>query len=215
MPKFELYKHNDELFNIYYGIFYELWTFADFDRLCKLEKRGGWFFLFYFPLKLQSQFQPNFAEMILRWSPFKIVSVSAVLYPRWPPLLKIEISSNGQNCSILSQKVPKFELHKHNDELFNIDYGIFYELWTFADFDRLCKLEKRGDEIKKNSSPLKLQSQFQPNFAEMILRWSPFKIVSVSAVLYPRWLPLQKNRNFFKWPKLLYFKPESAQIWTA
>ena len=40
--------------------------------------------------------------------PFKIVSVSAVLYPRWPPLLKIEISSNGQNCPILSQKVPKF-----------------------------------------------------------------------------------------------------------
>ena len=99
-------------------------------------------------LKLLSQFQPNFAEMILRWSPFKIVSVSAVLYSRWPPLLKIEISSNGQNCSILSQKVPKFELYKH-DELFNIYYGIFYELWTFAYFDRLCKLEKRGDEIKK------------------------------------------------------------------
>jgi hypothetical protein len=38
------------------------------------------------------------------------MSVSAVLYPRWPPLLKIEISSNGQNCSILSQKVPKFDL---------------------------------------------------------------------------------------------------------
>jgi hypothetical protein len=35
--------------------------------------------------------------------------------------------------------VPKFELHKHNDELFNIYYGIFYELWTFVDFDRLCK----------------------------------------------------------------------------
>jgi hypothetical protein len=31
-PKFELYKHNDELFNIYYGIFYELWTFAYFDK---------------------------------------------------------------------------------------------------------------------------------------------------------------------------------------
>jgi hypothetical protein len=29
-------------------------------------------------------------------------------------LLKIEISSKGQNCSILSQKVPKFELCKHN-----------------------------------------------------------------------------------------------------
>jgi hypothetical protein len=44
---------------------------------------------------------------------------------RWPPLLKIENSSNGQNCSVLSQKVPKFELYKHNDELFNIYYGIF------------------------------------------------------------------------------------------
>ena len=76
-------------------------------------------------LKLLSQSQPNFAEMILRWSPFKSMSVSAVLYPRWPPLLKIEISSNGQNCSILSQKVPKFELYKHNDELFNIYYGFF------------------------------------------------------------------------------------------
>ena len=101
------------------------------------------------PLKLLSQSQPNFAEMILGWSPFKIVSVSTVLYPRWPPLLKIEISSNGQNCSILSQKVPKFELYKHNDELFNIYYGIFYELWTFANFDRLCKLEKGGWNFKK------------------------------------------------------------------
>ena len=154
--------------------------------------------------------------MILGWSPFKIVSVSAVLYPRWPPLLKIEISSNGQNCSILSQKVPKFELYKHNDELFNIYYGIFYELWTFSYFDRLCKLEKRGDEIKKYSSPLKLLCQSQPNFAEMILGWSPFKIVSVSAVLVSKMAAITKNRNFFKkWPKLLYFKPESAQIWTV
>jgi hypothetical protein len=60
-----------------------------------------------------SQSQPNFAEMILGWFPFKILSVNAVLYPKWPPLLKIEISSNGQNGSILSQKVPKFELYKH------------------------------------------------------------------------------------------------------
>jgi hypothetical protein len=53
------------------------------------------------------------------------VSVSAILYPRWPPLLEIEISSNGQHCSILSQNVPKFEQYKHNDELFNIYYRIF------------------------------------------------------------------------------------------
>jgi hypothetical protein len=29
----------------------------------------------------------------------------------------------------------------------------------------------------------------------------PFKMAAVT-----------KNRNFFKWPKLLYFKPECAQI---
>jgi hypothetical protein len=40
------------------------------------------------------------------------------------PFEEISIFSNG----ILSQKVPKFELYKHNDELFNIYYGIFYEL---------------------------------------------------------------------------------------
>jgi hypothetical protein len=77
------------------------------------------------PLKILSQSQPNFAEMILGWSPFKIVSDSPALHSRWLPLLKIEISSNGQNCSILSQKVPKFELYKHNHELFDIYYGIF------------------------------------------------------------------------------------------
>jgi hypothetical protein len=118
---------------------------------------------------------------------------------------KIEISSNGQNCSILSQKVPKFQLYKHNEELFNIYYGIFYELWTFAYFDRLCKLKKRGDEIKKKSSPLKLLGQSQPNFAEMILGWSPFKIVSVSAVLYPRWPPLLKIEMLIQF-KFGYFR---------
>ena len=148
------------------GFFYELWTFTDFDQLCKLEKRGDEIKK-KSSLKLLSQSQPNFAEMILRWSPFKIVSVSAVLYPRWPPLLKIEISSNGQNCSILSQKVSKFELYKHNDELFNIYYGIFYELWTFTDFDRLCKLEKRGDEIKKNL----LLWNYWANLYQTLLKW--------------------------------------------
>ena len=121
----------------------------------------------YSPLKLLSQSQPTFAEMNLGWSPLKIVSVSAVLYPRWPPWLKIEISSNGHNCSILSQKVPKFKLYKHN-ELFNIYYGIFYELWTFAYFDRLCKLEKRGDEIKK----FLLLWNYCANLNQTLLKWS-------------------------------------------
>ena len=85
--------------------------------------------------------------MVPGWVPFKIVSDSPALHSRWPLLLKIEISSYGQNCFIFSQNVPKFELYKHNDEFFSMYDRIFYELWTFVDFDRLCKLEKRGDEI--------------------------------------------------------------------
>ena len=123
-----------------------LWTlnFYWFWPIMQIRKRGDGIKKKSSPLKLLSQSQPNFAEMILRWSPFKIVSVSAVLYPRWPPLLKIEISSNGQNCSILSQKVPKFELCKHNDELFNIYYEIF--LWTlnFYRFWPIMQIRKKG-----------------------------------------------------------------------
>jgi hypothetical protein len=53
---------------------------------------------------------------------------------KWPPLLKIEISSNVQNCSILSQNVPKVELYKHNDELFNIITGFLmnFELLSIS-----------------------------------------------------------------------------------
>ena len=214
VPKFELYKHNDELFNIYYGIFYELWTFAYFDRLCKLEKRGD---------EIKEIFSSETTVAVstkLCWNepwvvPFQIVSVSAVLYARWPPWLKIEISSNGRNCSILSQKVPKFELYKHNDEPFNIYYGIFYELWTFAYFDRLCKLEKRGDEIKK-----KIFSSETTEPISTKLCWNdpwvvPFQNYVRQRRPVSKMAAMTKNRNFFKWPKLLYFKPESAQIWTV
>ena len=67
-------------------------------------------------------------------------------------------------------------------------------------------------KFKKKSS-LKLLSQSQPNFAEMILVWSPSKIMSVRQRRpVSKMAAITKNRNFFKWPKLLYFKPESAQI---
>jgi hypothetical protein len=59
------------------------------------------------------------------------MSDSHALHPRWPPLLKMDISSNGQNCFILNQNVPKFELYKHNDELFNIFYPVVSEEKTF------------------------------------------------------------------------------------
>ena len=70
--------------------------------------------------------------------------------------------------AILSQNVPKFELLKHNDELLNKYYGIFYELWTFADFDQLCILEKRGGwNLKKNL----LLWNYWANLNQTLLKW--------------------------------------------
>jgi hypothetical protein len=39
------------------------------------------------------------------------------------------------------------------------------------------QIRKKGDEIFKKSSPLKLLSQSQQNFAQVILGWSSSKIV--------------------------------------
>jgi hypothetical protein len=74
------------------------------------------------------------------------------------------------------------------------------------------QIRKKGDEIKKKSSPLKLLSQSQPNFAEMIHWVVPFQNCVRQCRPVSKMATITKNRNFFKWPKLLYFKPESAQI---
>jgi hypothetical protein len=55
---------------------------------------------------------------------------------------------------------------------------------------RQAKNGKRGMKLKKKpSSPPKLLSQSQPNFAEMIHGWSPSKIVSGISDHRPRWPP--------------------------
>jgi hypothetical protein len=152
--------------------------------------------------------------MIFGWSPFKIMSFSAVLFPRWLPWLKIEISSYGQNCSILSQKVPKFELYKHNDELFNIYYGIF--LWTlnFCLFWPIMQIRKKGGWNYK-----KIFSETTEPISTKLCWNDPWVVPFHNCVRQRRPISkmaaMTKNRNFFKWPKLLYFKPESAQIWTV
>jgi hypothetical protein len=54
------------------------------------------------------------------------------------------------------------------------------QFWPFEEisiFSISSHLE--WDEILKKSSPRKLLSQYQPNFAEMILGWPPSKIVSI------------------------------------
>jgi hypothetical protein len=63
MPKFELYNHN-ELFNIYYGIFYEL-NFCLFWPIIQIRKKGG--------MKLKRNlllwnYWANLNQTLLKWS---------------------------------------------------------------------------------------------------------------------------------------------------
>jgi hypothetical protein len=60
---------------------------------------------------------------------------------------------------------------------------------TFNQDGRQAKNRKKGNEVLKEFSPLKLLSQSQPHFAEMIFVWFPSKIVSSISVLRPRWPP--------------------------
>ena len=141
-----------------------------------------------------------------------------------------------------------------------------FEVNPITHFDRLCKLEKRWDEIlikifSETTGPIASKLLWNDPWMapfQNYVRWSriPTKMaaklkidkrgmklkknfssettVPVSTKLCwndPCVVPFQncvrqrrpvskmaamtKNRNFFKWPKLLYFKPESAQIWTV
>ena len=80
---------------------------------------------------------------------------------------------------------------------------------------RQAKNRKKGDEIKKKILPTETTEPVSTK-----LCWNdpwvvPFQILSVSTVLYPRWPPLLKIEISSNGQKLLYFKPESAQIWTV
>jgi hypothetical protein len=60
-----------------------------------------------------------------------------------------------------------------------------------------------GHKFARESSPLKPLSQIKPNLAGMVPGWVTFKIVSVSAVLYPRWPPLNFTEKLGIYVKLL------------
>jgi hypothetical protein len=127
------------------------WLWMQFKKKCS-------------PLKLLSQIQPNFAEMILGWSPSNIKSNISDLRPRWPShFWKRTIQwLFHQNLVLIEQMV--------SDK--KIFMGISHTSYV-------C-------------SPLKLLSQSQTNFAEMIFGWFSSKIVSGILDLRPRW-PQQPN----------------------
>jgi hypothetical protein len=75
------------------------------------------------------------------------------------------------------------------------------------------QIRKKGDGIKKKSSPLKLLSQSQPNFAEMILGCSSSKIVSGISEHRPRWPPQPPFSIFSLVAILVGIRDHRTQFW--
>jgi hypothetical protein len=69
------------------------------------------------------------------------------------------MSSNGQNYPILSQNVPKFELYKHNDELFSIYYRIL-DISIFSNSGHLEWRAGLSDTLLKGTHPGTIPARF-------------------------------------------------------
>jgi hypothetical protein len=72
------------------------------------------------------------------------------------------------------------------------------------------KIEKRGKKLKK------IFSETTESISTKLCSNDPWVVPFQNCVRQCRpvskMTTITKNRNLFKWPKLLYFKPESAQI---
>ena len=105
------------------------------------------------PLKVLDQWKPNLVWIITRVSSFKIVFGDAVHQPTWQMLLlKIEhmvkLQVFGNNSKTVNN-IKNLTWGK-NDQHIKIYLPCNFEVNPITHFDRLCKLEKRGDEIIKN-----------------------------------------------------------------
>jgi hypothetical protein len=83
---------------------------------------------------------------------FQRRSLNVIFYQNMPNLHNRYISAERKiKLLYFKPECAKFELCKHNDELFSIYYRIFYELWTFADFDRR-KISQKNTKYMLNYS---------------------------------------------------------------
>jgi hypothetical protein len=96
---------------------------------------------------------------------------------KWPKLLNFKPESAVEIGSVVSEEKIFFKFHPP-----------FFLICIIGQNRQKFKVHKKFRN-KKKSSLLKLQSQSQPNFAEMILGWSSSKFVSGISEHRPRWPP--------------------------
>ena len=131
-------------------------------------------------MKLLAQLEPNFGGLVLRWSSFRI-------YPMTPPPTKMAATAElsltldpmGNSLKILL--VWKYLLNCNKTLLKLSLNGLLSELYPLTP---PAKQDGHHGRTKfnigpygkfiKTSSRLELLVQFEPNHAEMVLRWSSF-----------------------------------------
>ena len=90
-----------------------------------------------------------------------------------------------------------------------------FEVNPITHFDRLCKLEKKGGwnfkKILSSETTVPISTKLGWNDPWVV----PFQNCVRQRRPVSKLAAITNNKNFFKWPKLLHFKPESAQIWTV
>ena len=120
----------------------------------------------------------------------KMISTSRSTYPAilkqiWLPILEL-LPFFHQICKMLILFVLYFKNYLEIDVKFKLQKcAACQDLPTLQFLSKshypfwpIMQIRKKGGWNLKKSSPLKLLSQSQPNFAEMILGSSPFKMVS-------------------------------------
>jgi hypothetical protein len=114
----------------------------------QIRKKGGMKLKKSSSLKLQSQSQPNFAEMILGWSSSKIVS------------------KLGKSSKFI--KNPVIYVKKLIIMLIQFKFGHFLGTLNFYRFWPIMKFKKGGMKLKKNL----LLWNYRANFNQTLLKWS-------------------------------------------
>ena len=141
--------------------------------------------------------------MVLVWVPFKIVSDSPALHSRWLLLLKIEISSIVHCCFSISQNNCSYMAKNSLAYVRGLCLKFFFQP-IYTDYANLAYFDKRSHLNLLLWNRWTKSGRDGPSQNCVRQRRPVSKMATVT-----------KNRNFFKRPKLLYFKPECAQIWNV
>jgi len=139
----------------------------------------------YSPLKPLGHLRPNFGGMVHGWSPSKIVSGSPNLQPTWSLLLRIK----------KGDEILKFFISETTGTIGTKLCLDSHWITPFQNSVRQSRHPTIMATVAKNRKGgwhfnfflLKLLGQLDSSFATKILWWSPFKILSGSPVLRPRW----------------------------